>query len=284
MKQFKQSLFTFILLFLFNSSFADVSSLTLADSLAKEILENEGLYTVMGGLKPMSTVMQFGFEIDTVTQEYLDEIKVNRKLNELNNAIGLLENDIIGFAILPFKAVHGDKRIFQINVYHKQSVRDLIVAKSSFFLKRGILPEMLFSQIITMVEFGDSSERFRAYGYLFGYPDHAVDFFVEASESYKNTKEFVERDFFQIPVPSKVDGHFVYAVPKGYEPQEIDLGIRELAGKLLDSYLEFKSSKGFNEGKYAFLDLYLEMRQPENQVLYIELGGKKEPIYPFNQM
>ncbi|MFD2034575.1 hypothetical protein ACFSKL_07235 [Belliella marina] len=276
MNRIKQSILTLTLLFIFKLAFAGTPSLTLADSLAKEILENEGLYTVMGGLKPVSTVLQFGFGIDTVTQEYLDGKQVEGKLKEFNKVLSLLENEEIGFALLPFKAVHGDKRIFQIMVYHRESLRQLIAGHDSFFLKRGVLPDMTFPQIIAMVEFGESMERFRAYGYLFGYPDHAVDFFVEASESFNKTKEFVERDFFQIPVSSKAEGHFVYAVPKGYEPQEIDLRLRAKAGQLLESYAYLKSSRKPNEEKYPYLDLYLEMREPENQVSWSKFKNMQD--------
>jgi hypothetical protein len=69
-------------------------------------------------------------------------------------------------------------------------------------------------------------ERHRGYGYLFGYPDHAVDFFVSAEREWKSTGKFVERDFIRIETfgPSGTN----WAVPKnGQDHQENRTFIRE---------------------------------------------------------
>jgi hypothetical protein len=49
------------------------------------------------------------------------------------------------------------------------------------------------------IEYSQSGPRWRGYGYLFGFPLYAVDFFVNAGESEKQTGKFVERDFLSIP-------------------------------------------------------------------------------------
>jgi hypothetical protein len=271
MSRYKQLFLSITFLLVVSSSFAQVSKLALADSLAKEILENEGLYTVASGLKPMSTVLQFDFQIDTLSQEFLDQKAVETSLNSFQGALGLLKNENIKFIILPFKSIYGDKRTFQILVLHQESVEEKIKEYSSFFLKRGILPETPIHQILSIVEFGEKNERYQAYGYFFGYPEHAVSFFVNASLSYEKTNEFVERDFFQIPVASNEEGHFVYAVPKGYEPSEIDLRIRQDANEILSYYKEFKSEVDFETKSYPFLELYF-------QVLDLAFSENKEVI------
>jgi hypothetical protein len=271
MFRFKQLFLSITFLLVVSSSLAQVSKLALADSLAKEILENEGLYTVASGLKPMSTVLQFDFQIDTLSQEFLDQKAVEASLNSFQSALSLLENENIKFIILPFKSIYGDKRTFQILVLHQESVEEKIKEYSSFFLKRGILPETPIHQILSIVEFGEKYERYQAYGYFFGYPEHAVSFFVNASLSYEKTNEFVERDFFQIPVASNEEGHFVYAVPKGYEPSEIDLRIRQDANEILSYYKEFKSEVDFETKSYPFLELYF-------QVLDLAFSENKEVI------
>jgi hypothetical protein len=271
MSRYKQLFLSITFLLVVSNSFAQVSKLALADSLAKEILENEGLYTVASGLKPMSTVLQFDFQIDTLSQEFLDQKAVEASLNSFQSALGLLENENIKFIILPFKSIYGDKRTFQILVLHQESIEEKIKEYSSFFLKRGILPETPIHQILSIVEFGEKYERYQAYGYFFGYPEHAVSFFVNASLSYEKTNEFVERDFFQIPVASNEEGHFVYAVPKGYEPSEIDLRIRQDANEILSYYKEFKSEVDFETKSYPFLELYF-------QVLDLAFSENKEVI------
>jgi hypothetical protein len=271
MSRYKQLFLSITFLLVVSSSLAQVSKLALADSLAKEILENEGLYTVASGLKPMSTVLQFDFQIDTLSQEFLDQKAVETSLNSFQGALGLLKNENIKFIILPFKSIYGDKRTFQILVLHQESIEEKIKEYSSFFLKRGILPETPIHQILSIVEFGEKYERYQAYGYFFGYPEHAVSFFVNASLSYEKTNEFVERDFFQIPVASNEEGHFVYAVPKGYEPSEIDLRIRQDANEILSYYNEFKSEVDFETKSYPFLELYF-------QVLDLAFSENKEVI------
>ena len=67
--------------------------------------------------------------------------------------------------------------------------------------------------VLSVVEYENKNDRYRAYGYLFGYPEHAVDFFVEASITEEETGEFVKRNFFTIPVEAGNSGDFTYAVP-----------------------------------------------------------------------
>ena len=90
------------------------------------------------------------------------------------------------------------------------------------------------------MEFEERNDRYRAYGYLFGYPEHAVNFFVEASISEKETGEFVTRDFFSIPVAVGKTGYFTYATPKGYTPIEVDSAIYRAAVSTLDQYISLK--------------------------------------------
>ncbi|WP_439474707.1 hypothetical protein [Algoriphagus formosus] len=272
MSRYKQLVLSITFLLILSNSFAQVPKLALADSLAKEILENEGLYTVASGLKPMSTVLQFDFQIDTLSQEFLDEKAVEASLSSFHSVLSLLENENIKFIILPFKSIYGDKRTFQILVFNQESVEEKVKEFSSFFLKRGILPETPVHQILSIVEFGEKYERYQAYGYFFGYPEHAVNFFVNASLSYEQTNEFVERDFFQIPVASSEEGHFVYAVPKGYEPAEIDLRIRLDASEILSKYKEFKSEVDFETKSYPFLELYF-------QILDLAFSENKEEVF-----
>ncbi|RAV28970.1 hypothetical protein [Sinomicrobium soli] len=231
--------------------------LSYADSLAKRVLEYEGLHTVYSGLKPISTVKHVEFAIDSVTAEFTAPEKVKEELEFIRKSLELLENDNIGYILLPFKSVYGNTRTYEILVYNRKSVAELIKGKSGFFLKRGITPSVSPEILLTLYEFEDKTDRFRAYGYLFGYPDHAVDFFVEASKTNVEKGEFVERDFYQLPVASGEDGRFVYAVPKGHIPNDIDLEIKEKAAENVEEYLELKERVNIEESQYPYLDLLL---------------------------
>jgi hypothetical protein len=78
---------------------------------------------------------------------------------------------------------------------------------------------------------------------LFGYPAHAVDFFVEASKTQfaDISKKLVPRNFFEIPVFAGEKGHFTYAIPKSYIPTNIDSSIYKNAINTLNKYKKTRS-------------------------------------------
>lgn len=237
--------------------FAQVSEevLHLADSLAKETLEKEGLFTVLGGLKPISTVEHFQFPIDTTTKNLLSPEKASLQIQMLHESLKLLSDENIGFAIVPFKAVFGDSRSFQILVYNKNNVQRTIQTYPEFFIKRGILNVTDPLSLLMMVEFEEKIDRFRAYGYLFGYPTHAVDFFVESARHEETIGEFVKRSFFQIPVASSETGRFVYALPENQEPSTADFELKRKAGEILETYKRIRDEQLALENDYPFLEL-----------------------------
>ena len=92
-------------------------------------------------------------------------------------------------------------------------------------------------EVISAVEYAPQLDRLRHYGHLFGYPDHAVDFFVTAARSQEETGQFVKREFIRMPTYRASDERspFVYAVPVGHTEQEADR--RELLRALLSPQL-----------------------------------------------
>ena len=71
---------------------------------------------------------------------------------------------------------------------------------------------------------------------MFGYPEYAIDFFVEAGVHQRTTGEFIERDFRQIPTFTSQSGRFVYAVPKLCRPGPEDQVLELRASHLLSEY------------------------------------------------
>ncbi|KEO75499.1 hypothetical protein [Anditalea andensis] len=214
----------------------ELDPITLADSLIQLVIEQEGLYTLYGGLKPISTVQHFSYAIDSISGDYIHKGEIKKDLIRLSQSLKLLSNDSIGYTVIPFKMVSGKTKTFEILVYHKAALKNMISDKTDFFLRRGILPDDNIEKLLAIYEFEDKYDRYRAYGHLFGYPDHAVDFFVNSARSNDETGKFVERDFNQIPVASGQKGRFVYAVPKGYELGESDEEIMLRAGILLAKF------------------------------------------------
>jgi hypothetical protein len=87
-------------------------------------------------------------------------------------------------------------------------------------------------EVVMTVEYASPAPRLRGYGYLFGYPDYAVDFFVQASETQG---ALVPRDFFSLPTV-RGERRFVYAVPKGHEPNDADRALKAAAEAIYADY------------------------------------------------
>jgi hypothetical protein len=197
----------------------------------------------MGKLKPISTLAQLYLPLaaDSLHRDG-DAMAIDPKHPDLSRliayqkALHLLENDSLGFFIGPFALAQGQTRVMQVLVYKKSSIREMVARHQGFFGQYGITPETDPTILIQVVEQASKGNRYRGYGYLFGYPEHAVDFFVEASRQQEESGIFVERDFFQIPVLAGDQGYFVYAVPKGFVPGEEDEQLREKAAAILQEY------------------------------------------------
>ena len=235
----------------------------LADSILKIGLDNEALYTLVSDIKPMSSLIGFTlpFEIDSTAlikghaidlekkAKYVEKIKRYTKVFE-----GLDSQDL-DFVMVPFRLVSESTKSFQVNVIRKSLMDQVINNHLDFFAYMGIVPGTDPSIVLSTVENQEQILRLRAYGYLFGYPDYAVDFFVEAYHQSQETGSFVERDFFQIPVFAGKTGHFVYAMPKGHTPTETDSTLYHRAIKVLERYEKTRSDYFNADSTFNSLEL-----------------------------
>lgn len=220
----------------------------LADSLLTLGFDQEALYTLLSNMKPMSSICNLSLPLARKDSSGVDEaitisknIGYLQQLERYQKVLNALETADIGFIISPFKQDYEGKRIMQINVYRRSTVAKMVAERQAFFGQWGFVPSTEPEILINTIEYENKYERFRGYGYLFGYPKHAVDFFVEAAQSEARSKEFVKRDFFNIPVYIKRPGHFVYAVPKGYKPTETDSTIYRKAAVVLADYKKLRT-------------------------------------------
>ncbi|MCU0427846.1 MAG: 5'-nucleotidase, lipoprotein e(P4) family [Candidatus Kapabacteria bacterium] len=223
----------------------------LADSLLAVALDHEALYTLWGDLKPISDVATFTFRIArplTVSSGTASVVDANspaamqaiQQLRRLQRVVNAMDFGDVQFFIHPFKRADSVKRFVQVAVLRKSSLEACLRRNQAFFGQFGFVPESDAVSVVMATEYEDKYERYRGYGYLYGYPEHAVTFFVEAARSQDSTKEFVKRDFFQIPTWSGKQGHFVYAVPKGYTATDTDSAIYYAASKVLSDYREIR--------------------------------------------
>ncbi len=212
----------------------------LADSVLTFGLENEALFTLAGGLKPMSTLRHDRLalardpQMDAGVRGAVDpEHPDVRRSAQLTRVVDHLTCGPVQAIILPFRATQDSVRTLQTVVVHRERMDDILRDQPEFWGQWGLRPGADPAVVVTVVEFEATRARHRGYGALFGYPEHAVSFFVEAGLTQETTGEFVERDFFQVPVHAADEGRFVYAVPRGHDARPEDEQILASAADIL---------------------------------------------------
>lgn len=220
----------------------------MANELLSYGLEHEALYTLLDTLKPISSLgysLSFPLAKDSlmkdgdksVVQMGIDSIdRVMNELEQWNNIASALSNEHLTFLLIPYKQPWNGSRNLQLLVVRNHVFSTLLKRKAEFFGQWGFTCNSDPATVLTTIEFESQNDRYRAYGYLFGYPEHAVDFFVEASISEEETGEFVTRNFFSMPVAVGKSGYFTYAIPKEYTPNQLDSSIYYAASSTLEKY------------------------------------------------
>lgn len=218
----------------------------LAERVLLEAGDGEALYTLAGGLKPLSSGRSFSFEIAPV----LEGNRVD-SLEQLRRATNALTCGDIGASVHLFAAVQRRRdstqhRVGEVVVFHRASVAATVARHREFFATLGITPSADVREVLGAVENASRMARWRGYGLLFGYPDHAVDFFVRAGIEGDSTGTIVARDFLRIETfrKSPVEqgqpptmSSFVYAVPKGSGETEADRRLRAAAAPVYARYV-----------------------------------------------
>ena len=201
----------------------------LADSLLRDGLDHEALYSLLDSLKPMSSIGDVSF---TFLPSSDDSVALwHQAFQQLSTLHSSRQ-----FFLVPFQRADSASRSFAGYVVHSARWENIIRQYADFFRQQGIYPTTPPGQAVTVIDRLPRHARWRAYGYLFGYPAYAVDFFVSAGVQQDSTRVFVPRDFRHIPVFAADSGHFTYAVPKGYPLQPVDSTIAQHAAQVLRRY------------------------------------------------
>lgn len=215
----------------------------LADSMLTKALDYEALYSLLDTLKPISSILTI--KMNPGTPVSTDTIILYQQLCQE------LSTRQVQLVAVPFRQAYEDKKLVELYAVNLHRYRSRINEHAAFFAKLGITSETPAVQTITIVENADKYDRWRGYGYLFGYPAYAVDFFVQAGMTQDSTGEFVKRDFFQIPVQAGEKGHFTYAMPKGYTPGVADSTLYYKALHTLQSYQQLRGKYTSPQGLHA---------------------------------
>lgn len=206
----------------------------MVDSVLLYALDHEALYTLADTLKPMSSVKLYGLPLLSNNRLQLDSAL--QQLASLQRIVNTLNGGDWQFVLNPFERPDSIYKNIELYVVRKSRMASVINQHQSFYGTLGISPHSNPATVAAVTEYESKYNRWRSYGYLFGYPDHAVDFFVAAGKEQDSTRQFVKRDFFHIPVYAGASGYFTYAVPKGYSPAEVDSIIYRKAALTLKNY------------------------------------------------
>ncbi|RMH08921.1 MAG: hypothetical protein D6697_04910 [Armatimonadetes bacterium] len=248
-----------------------------AEQTLLKMLDRESLYTVIGGLKPMSS----GFVTITYGAEPLDK-ETYQQLIDLRTILRAFRcGDELYADMMVFRRTDDGKKTAHAVVINTRALRETIRRYATFFAKLGVTENSHPMEVVMAVEHATPSDRHRGYGYLFGYPKYAVDFFVEAAEHQQRTGEFVERDFFHIPTFERETNQFVWAVPKGHTPNTEDLERRARAEAILKAY-RARREQYIGEGKPGVVQLLRDwLRDHEGRCsLQHTAPPKEQGIFP----
>ncbi len=236
----------------------ETESRALASEMALRAMDREALYTVAptdggGRIKALSTgFWQSKLDAAAPAEESLRELEARRR------ALDLLDTGELDFGVMAFATVFDGQRHVEAYVVHVGTMDDVLSRHAAFFGPYGLTRGTSVGEVLATVERMPRLDRFRAYGLLFGYPQYAVDFFVEAArdevkpegseegkgegkEASKTSepaakRSIVPRDFVSIPVHESETNRFVWAAPKGHAGHPDDEVIRARAAAILARY------------------------------------------------
>jgi hypothetical protein len=214
----------------------------MADSLLRWALDHEALFTLCDTLKPISSVRMY--RLPLLSPEQTKRDSAQQILQQLYTVAKALQTKKLSFVVNPFERNDSIYKNIECYVIRHERLQQLIKEKQAFYNKLGIAPNTAPEAVLAITEYEQKYTRWQSYGYLFGYPEHAVQFFVEAGKQQDSTGKFVQRDFIHIPVAVANSGYFTYAVPKGYMLTAIDSSIQQSAAVTLNKYQLFKKQYG----------------------------------------
>jgi hypothetical protein len=202
----------------------------LSEQVLKAALDSEALFTLSGGLKPISA----GF-ITLLTIGHHEHPNV-RRLGEALEVLNTRVTEAFIHSIGPFP----DGITYHLaTVVHREAYRRKVREYQSFFESLDIAPHSSSQEALRTIERSRRQDRFRGYGLLFGYPAEAVNFFVAADEEEQRTGRFVTRDSIEL----STDGgdHFVWVVPVGHRPSPLERAVMAEAAHILDRYRRLRA-------------------------------------------
>jgi len=207
-------------------------------------LDSEALYTVAGGVKPVSEgFFSTRFRVSPPDTSELD--RVRRAIAPWHCGSSLEAG------VLVFENLHDGERFAAAWIANRPALDVLLTDNADYFGRFGLTTQSSAESIMLTIErASQSDERWRGFGLAFGYPKFAIDFFVRAGLHQRDTGEFIVRDFRQYPTFSRETGGFVYAIPQVTPEQHCEILLRQNCGIILPEYKRLRAAHTVSETVY----------------------------------
>ena len=202
--------------------------------LLRQALDGEALYTVAGGLKPVSEGFWHAW-IDVAAPD-LSAVASTR------SALAAWRTEALWADVHVMHEAHDGKRAARAYVVDRAALAALLQRERPFFAPYGLLPDTHPAEVLAVVERLPKLDRHRGQGLLFGYPQHAIDFFVQAAAERGADAPVVPRRFVDIPTFGSAKGRFVYAVAADAAELPADRELAAAAAQILDRYRALRPS------------------------------------------
>jgi len=200
-----------------------------SEALLLRALDTEALYTFVGDLKPMSSFTELRVPLDKLD---LATVEATRRALRAWRC-----GDDYFADVHHFVQPHDNRLYLEGAIWNRITLGKLIAQHEPYFKRFGLTPSSHPMEVTMAVEYDTAPERFRGYGYLYGYPDYAVDFFVDAENQRKKTGRSVPRDIVSMPTYARSAQLYAWTVPKGHQENDVDERIRRQVLAILNDYL-----------------------------------------------
>lgn len=212
-----------------------------SEALLLQMLDGEVLYTFVGGLKPVSCRNAYKLAFiehwpEGPTQEFLAAAEGLRRL---------VQPWRCGEAVGAYVFAHPKRaRLCDTYFYNRPALAGTIRRHEAYFAAIGVTPTS--HPVDVFIASADQDDN-RAVGYLFGYPDYAVDWYDDVAVAhFEKTKSWPDMDTIEIRTFGKMlfkrtrteHYRFNWRVPKAHQENDADRAIRSRADRIFAEYTE----------------------------------------------
>jgi len=212
-----------------------------AQEIILKMMDSESLFTIVGRIKPIGAgFWRTRFEVEEPALEDVADVR------EVLTTVRCGDEFFAG--LVCHSRTHSGKRYVSAFVAHRPTLRRMLRERSAFWAPFGLTPNSHPLEVMLKTEHMSNYDRCRGFGYIYGYPKYAVDFFVAAARHRVETGESVKRTFVQIPTFARKTGGFVYAAPEDHVENEADRELKLRAEAVLNTYRSLRE-RYIGEGK-----------------------------------